>query len=581
LAGILGYTGLAPAAGVILKSLGYMRYAGCDSWGVLTIDESIHLRRALGDFEESKETNTTDDLAGTTGLAHTRWATHGEPDLINAHPILDCMGSIAVVHNGVVDNFVELRDMLSAKGHTFRTQTDTEVIPHLVEELLPEHRSIEIAMQHALKMMQGSFSFALVSTHSRDRIFAARKKHPIYIGRTGTSSIITSEPSCFPGLAYRVAPLARGSMAILDPKGIVVSDIESGEVLKPNWVGVDRRFLAETRKGYRHYLEKEIAYEPEMLQIISLGDLLGIELLASSFDGADRVFLLSDSGSYNTALVASHLLGDIAKRQTRIIPASEFLHVKKRVFEDDLVVGICSGSIEQSLLEALRLSKVMGAQVAATTGNGSKELRPLAQPLISLNREKMKLSRMGTFVGQAGLALMLAHAIRGNIDKGINELTHLGNSIKDSYRSIQRSVHALAPTIYESNSVFFFGRNTLYPIALEAAMDIQRLANISSIGLERANLGRSNYVTINSDTTCIYFVPKGDKSSLSNAEEAISMGGKAVIGICESENDSLDHQIVVPESRHLFPITGILPAQMLAYEISLLQGTNPDSLVYN
>jgi glucosamine 6-phosphate synthetase-like amidotransferase/phosphosugar isomerase protein len=279
--------------------------------------------------------------------------------------------------------------------------------------------------------------------------------------------------------------------------------------------------------------------------------------------------------------VASHLIGDIAKLKIRIIPASEFLRANKKVFEDDLVVGICSGGVEQSLLEALRFSKTQGAQVAALTGNGAKELRNLAQPLISLNREKMKLSRMGTFIGQAGLALMLAHAIRGNTDKGINELTQLGNSIKDSYRNIQRSVHELAPTIYESNSVFFFGRNTLYPIALEAALDIQRLANISSIGLEKANIGRSNYVTINPETTCVYFVPKGDKSSLHNAEEAISMGCKAVIGICESEIDSLDHQVVVPESRHLFPITGMLPAQMLTYEISVLLGTNPDSLVYN
>jgi len=582
LAGILGYTGLFPAAGVVVKSIGRMKYAGCDSWGVCTLDDSIRIRRSVDDFDSSYEMKNTADLPGNLGLAHTRWATHGEPSLVNVHPVLDCSSSIGVVHNGIIENHADLRKILEGKGHTFRTQTDTEVIPHLVEDLLRRNRSVEDALPEALKMLEGSFSFALISIHSGNRIFGARKKHPIYIGRTGSSSIITSEPSCLPGLAYQVAPLPRGSMAILDSKNIRVCDIYTGDPHEPNWVGVDRRFLAENRRGYRHYIEKEIAHEPEMLQILSLGDLLGIELLASAFQDAERVLLLPDSKSYNAALVANHLLGDIARRQASVLPASEFVHMKKQVYEDDLVIGISTSRMEHSLIESLRLSKARGAQVAATTGNGSQELRMVAQPVISLGRDKRRLSEMGSFVGQAGLALLLAHSIRGNVDKGIDQLTHLGNDIKSSFRDIQRKAHVIAPLLYGSKSVFFFGRNTLYPVALEAADEIRRMASISSIGLEKANLGKNNFVTITPETACVYFLPKGDKSSLRNAEESTSSGGGTIIGIFESEGDSLlREQIIVPESRHLFPLTGMLPVQMLAYEISLLMGTNPDSIVYS
>ena len=582
MAGILGYTGLSPAAGVVVKSIGMMNYAGCDSWGVCTLDDSIRIRRSVDDFDADYEMKNIADLPGNLGLAHTRWSTHGEPSLVNVHPVLDCSSSIGVVHNGIIENHADLRKILEDKGHVFRTQTDTEVIPHLVEDFLRRNGSVEDAVLQALGMMEGSFSFALLSTHSGNRIFGARKKHPIYIGRTGSSSIIASEPSCLPGLAYQVAPLPRGSLVILDPKNIRVCDFLTGDLHEPNWVGVDRRFLAENRKGYRHYIEKEIAHEPEMLQIISLGDLLGIELLASAFEDADRVLFLPDSKSYNAALVANHILGDIARRQARVLPASEFVHMNKHVYEDDLVVGISTGRAEHSLLEAMRLSKARGAQVAATTGNGSQELRMVAQPVISLGRDRRKLSEMGSFVGQAGLALLLAHSIRGNVDKGIDELTRLGNDIKASYRDIQRKAHAIAPLVYGSKSIFFFGRNTLYPAALEAADEIQRITNISSIGLEKANLGKNNFVAITPETTCVYFLPKGDKSSLRNAEESNSMGGGTVVGIFESEGDSLlREQIVVPESRHLFPLTGMLPAQMLVYEISLLMGTNPDSIVYS
>ncbi len=579
LAGILGYTGLSRAAPELLRVMDRMFYEGCDSWGMCTLDPAIHIRRSIEPFDRDREKAILPDLGGNAGLAHTRWGTHGQVGEINAHPILDCDRRFAVVHNGVITNHAAIRRKLEEKGHRFVTETDTEVIPHLIEDLVKAGNSTARAIAGAYEVLRGSYSYALVSTDEPECIFAVRRRHPVYIGRTSSSSVVTSEPSCVPGLAHQVAPLGSGCLAMLTPRSLEVADISSSEEVTPAWVGVDRRFLAETRMGYRHFLEKEISFAPEMLQIMALGDMIGVEIMAAAFDDADRVFLICDSDSYNGALAFSHLLGDVANVQSRIFPGSEFHQMKTRVSSDDVVIGLSSGQVEFGMIESLRMARLQGAHTAAVTGNGSRELMGLAEPVISLGRNGRKLSAMGSYVGHVGISLLLGHAIRGKVDRGVGELTEFGHSTKESMRSIMRSSHELASSILGFNSVLFFGRNTAYPVALEAAIDIRKLSDITSVGLETVNVGSQTYVRINDKAVCIFFVRKKDKAALQSVEEVRNTGA-TVVGVTESRSGIFDREIVVPESRNLFAISGIMPAQMLAYELSLLLGRNPDAIAF-
>lgn len=564
---------------MLLRSIRRMYYHGCDSWGLCTCDDRIHARKVVGQPDESSAYKEICDLHGYMGLAHTRWGTHGGPSKENTHPIMGCLGEIAVIHNGVITNYEEIRATLLKNGHNFVTQTDTEVIPHLIGELVRNGSSLTSAMASVYRSLKGSFSFVMTSTRDGERIYACRKTHPLYIGRSSTCSIVTSEPSLIPGLVYQVAPQRTGSIATLSPGSISIVDISSGEDIKPPWVGVDRRFLADSRRGFRHYLEKEIIHEPDSLLIMALGDLINIELLADLVGRSDRLFFLCDSASYNSSLIASHLLGDIARFPSCVFLTSEFPRLKETLSEGDLVIGMTGGNGGDVLVESLRLSRIHGSRTVAITGNVSFELQGVAEQLISLGHGKRSLSSMGNYVGQVGLSMLLAHSILGNIDKGIKGLSELGNSMKKSLPEMQKKVHVLASSFYRSNTVFLFGRNTAYPVALEAADEIKNLANITSIGLENASFGSEGHLRIGPDTTCICFVRSGDTTMLNSAPDMKSEGAR-LIGICESDSEIFDDAILVPQSHHLFSVSGIIALQMLAYEASILLGNNPDKLAF-
>jgi len=551
-----------------------MAYVGTDSWGMCTCDGTIHVRKALGRPAEPLGQGGV-SLPGRTGMAHTRWATHGEVSEANAHPVMDCRGSMAVVHNGVIQNHEKIRAALENKGHRFATGTDTEVIPHLVEETQRNGSSLAAAMAAAYQALTGSFSFALVWARESSRIYACAKQQSFYVGTSTTSSIVTSEPSCLVGTAHRASVLGTGELAILRPEGIQILDIPSGREGARSWASVERQHLAERRLGFRHYMEKEINFEPDLLLIMGLGDLMGIELIADGVDSSDHLYLLSDSVSYNSCLVSSYFLDDIAGIRSTVFLADDFRRSGERPSRGDLVIGMSSRSPETPFLEALQLARQGGARTALVTGNGLSEMKSVDN-LVRLGIWGPKdLSPMGIFIGQVSVSLVLAHAISGQIDRARKELSQLGQSLKESIADIRRKAHVLATEMYLSDTVLLFGRNQLYPVALEAAGRLNELAGMRAVGLEKPGIGSRQLFPPSSKDTYLFFLREGDDATANNLKEA-RRAGVRTIGICEGKATAVGDAISVPESRHMFVVSGMLPAHLLTYESSLLRGRDPD-----
>lgn len=574
LAGIVGYVGNQEVLQVLLRSIPRMAYVGTDSWGMCTCDGTLHVRKALGrPVEPLAQGNAS--LPGRTGMAHTRWATHGEVSETNTHPVMDCRGSIAVVHNGVIQNHEKVRAVLEGKGHKFATSTDTEVIPHLVEEMQRNGSSLAAAVATAYQTLSGSYSFALLSTKESNRIYACRRQHPLYIGTSSTSSLVTSEPACLVGIAHRASSLATGELAVLGPEGIQTLDIASGKERERSWVSVERQHLAERRLGFRHYMEKEINFEPELLLIMGLGDLMGIELIADGVESSDRLYLIGDSISYNSCLVSSYLLDEIAGIRASVFLADEFRRCGERPSRGDLVIGMSSGSAETSFLEALQLAREGQARTALVTADGVPEMGYVDNLVRLATWGPKDLSPMGIFTGQVSVSLVLGHAIKGQIDRARKELSQLGKSLKESIVDIRRKTHVLATQVYLSDSVLLFGRDELYPVALEAAGRLSELAGLRAVGLEKPATAAGQLFQAGSKDTCLFFLRKGDDALARNLKEAREAGVRT-IGICEGKASAAGDAISVPESRHMFAVSGMLPAHLLTYESSVLRGRDPD-----
>jgi len=551
-----------------------MAYVGTDSWGMCTCDGTLHVRKALGRPVEPLAQGYA-SLPGRTGMAHTRWATHGEVSETNTHPVMDCRGSIAVVHNGVVQNHEKIRAVLESKGHKFATSTDTEVIPHLVEEMQRNGYSLPTAVATAYQTLSGSFSFALVCGAESNRIYACRRHQPLFVGTSTMSSIVTSEPACLVGASHRASVLEAGELAVLGPEGIRILDIASGKEGERSWVSVERQHLAERRLGFRHYMEKEINFEPELLLIMGLGDLMGIELIADGVENSDRLYLISDPTSYNSCLVSSYLLDDIAGIRASVFLADEFRRSAERPSKGDLVIGMSSRSPQTSFHAALQLARQGQARTALVTANGLSEASYVDNLVRLGNWGPKDLSPMGIFTGQVSVSLVLAHAIRGQIDKARKELSQLGKSLKENIPDIRRRAHVLATQMYLSDSILLFGREELYPVALEAAGRLSEFAGLRAVGLEKPAIGSKQLFQAGSKDTCLFFLRKGDDVAARNLKEAREAGVRT-IGICEGKTTAIGDAISVPESRHMFVVSGMLPAHLLTYESSLLRGRDPD-----
>jgi glucosamine--fructose-6-phosphate aminotransferase (isomerizing) len=589
LCGIVGYIGKRDAAPLLLNSLRRLEYRGYDSVGEATIHEGkIHVKKDRGRLEEVNRNLKLDDLPGNLGVAHSRWATHGAPSRANAHPHLDSSGTVAVVHNGIIENYAELRQFLKKNGYRFVSETDTEVIPNLIAYFMKQGKSLEASVMKAAKMLEGGFAVAIIGAAEPDKLIAVRKESPLIIGLGRGEMFLASDIPAILQYTKQVIVLKNGEMAALTPKKVVIKNIASGTVIKKRPIKVKWTAEMAEKMGYPHFTLKEIYQQPDVIRDTLRAAPAELKKLAKLLLEARRVYLIACGTSYHAALVGKYALAKLADLSVEAVISSEFQE-SCRLDSKTVILAITQSGETADTLKAVRVAREHGAKVACLTNVvGSSITRESDLVCHTYAGPEISVVATKTFAAQVTYLLMLAvHLARGRgllkqgTDKLIANLAKLPDAARAVIFGAEPQVKKLAKRYRDIQDIYLIGRGIGYPVVLEGALKLKEITYIHSEGMPAGELKHGTLALISEGTPVIAVVPPGERRTrmVSNIEE-VKARGATVIAISEESDDVKEHVdefIPIPPTEELFtPLLYIIPLQLLAYHITVERGQDPD-----
>jgi glucosamine--fructose-6-phosphate aminotransferase (isomerizing) len=595
--GIIGCAGTRDAVPAILEGLRRLEYRGYDSAGIAVLDgNGIGRRRVKGKIRDLAEELRLHPLAGACGIGHTRWATHGRPSEDNAHPHTDCSGTIALVHNGIVENYWALKERLKAEGHVFRTETDTEVIVHLVEKHF--RGSLEAALRAAVHELEGAFAVACVSSRDPGRIVAARNGPPAVVGFGDGETFLSSDITPLLHHTRRVAYMDDGEMAVLTPDGVRFSTFAGAPVEKAVET-LDWEPAMVEKRGFAHFMAKEIFEQADVVRDtlksrVSLDSgrvfLEDTGLPPEAFREASRVVLIACGTSYHAGLVGKYMLESLARVPVDVEYASE---LRSRDFVMDrgtLVLGISQSGETADTLAALRLAREKARAVLAVTNSPNSSMARAADGVLDLHAgPEIGVAATKTFVGQmAALALFaLAFAqARGALSDGeslelVRELQRVPHKM-DRVLGGAAAIEQAARRYLACEHFLFLGRWINFPIALEGALKLKEISYTHAEGYAGGEMKHGPIALIDEGMTTLAVVPRDrvhDKM-LSNIAEVQARSGRILAVAFEGDDKAraaAEEVFPIPETHQLFtPFLTVLPLQLFAYHAAAAKGFDVD-----
>ncbi len=593
--GIVGVIGRAEATACLLEGLKRLEYRGYDSAGIATlVNGVIERRRAPGKIANLEARVKAEPLGGTIGIGHTRWATHGVPNEANAHPHSD--GKVAVVHNGIIENFQELRTELEGKGHKFSSDTDTEVVVHLVSQYLAEGLAAEQAVHRAIVRLEGAFALAILIAARPDILVGARKGPPMAVGYGNGEMFLGSDALALAPMTNRITYLEDGDWVVISGEGAVVRNL-AGEL-------VDRKIIkssvsgALTGKGeYRHYMQKEIFEQPQVL-----GDTLRshynpvsqtIALAAMPFDlkSIDRVTAIACGTAYYACMVAKYWIEMLAKVPVEADVGSEFRYRTPPMSKNGLGLFVSQSGETADTLVPLRYCRSQGQKILSvvnvpesTIARESDAVLPtLAGPEIGVASTKAFTTQL---MALACFAINFAR-VRGAIDSATE--ARLSTALVEvparaaDILHLDDSIRIIAEDLAKARDVLYLGRGTLYPIALEGALKLKEISYIHAEGYAAGEMKHGPIALIDEHTPVVIIAlsdPLFDKT-VSNMEQVVARGGRVILisdeeGIRRAGRNAA-HSICLPRlDPFVMPILATIPVQLLAYHTAVLKGTDVD-----
>jgi glucosamine--fructose-6-phosphate aminotransferase (isomerizing) len=572
--GIIGCVSETDVIEVLLEGLRNMEYRGYDSAGFGVQDGNIiKVVKGVGRVDEILKDLDLSRFYGKIGLAHTRWATHGGVTQENAHPHLSCNGEVAVVHNGIIENYQEIRKELESRGHKFRSTTDTEVIPHLIEENLKSCKNHREAVLHSVKILEGSYAFLVLFKDICDRIYGVRKDAPLIIGLSTKGNFLASDVLSFLKHTNKAVFLENLEVAEVRKDGYNIWTFNGKEVSR----GISTlmwEVMPSMKKEFTHYTLKEIHEQRETILLAFNQDLENIDRFCLALQGADRIYILGAGTSYHAGLVAKHLFLNLAKLPVEVILASEFEDYATLVDDGTLILAISQSGETADVLSAVNIAKKRGAYVLSIVNTPGSTLTRESQQTLHLNcGPEVGVAATKTFTSQ----LAVIYSITSRLSNLTIDSKQIAKAVNDVF-SVERQIAYLAQVFLTSKDCYFIGRGINYPIALEGALKLKELAYVHAEGLAAGELKHGTLALISEGVPVIALNPK-DKTyhdALSNVAEIKARGGR-VIGVSDVGNSLYDYYIKIPSVGKLFyPLVEVIPLQMFAYHSALERGQNPD-----
>jgi glucosamine--fructose-6-phosphate aminotransferase (isomerizing) len=594
--GIVGYVGPRAAPPLLLEGLKRLEYRGYDSAGVsITNGGGLETRKAAGKISKLEAVMNGSPIDGTVGIAHTRWATHGPPTECNAHPHHDCTNTIAVVHNGIIENASTLKAQLEARGHTFRSETDTEVLAHLIEAEYED--DLEGAVADALRQVEGTYGIAVVSSRDPDKIVAARKGSPLLIGVGEGEYYVASDAAAILQHTRQVVYLDDGEVAVLSRNGYQVVDLRERQLQKPV-TKIDWDLEQIEKGGFPHFMLKEIFEQPRSIENTMRGRLRiedgdaklgGIDLPPEKLLEADQIIITACGTSWHAGLIGEQLIEEFARIPVEVEYASEFRYRNAVVTPKTLAIVISQSGETADTLAALREAKnrgattigivnVVGSTIARETDCG---MYTHAGPEIGVASTKAFTSQV---VSLALLTLKLARMRGLSVVKG-REIAEALQKLPEQIQEIldrASEIEALAEEFKRAPNFLYLGRGYNFPTALEGALKLKEISYIHAEGYPAAEMKHGPIALIDEMMPVVFIAPHDSvfEKLVSNVQEVKARRG-TVIAITTRDEEALagkvDYEFRIPETiEELTPVLGAIPLQLLAYYIAVKRGANVD-----
>ena len=594
--GIVGYVGPRVATPLLIEGLKRLEYRGYDSAGVAIMNgRGVETRRAAGKIAMLETLVSGSPVAGTVGIAHTRWATHGPPTECNAHPHIDCKGEVALVHNGIIENASGLRQMLEQRGHRFESETDTEVLAHLIESSLDG--KLEEAVCEALQLVEGTYGIAVISSRDPDKIVAARKGSPLLIGLGDGEYYVASDVAAILQHTRQVIYLEDGEMAVLARDGYRVIDLDAVPLDK-DVQQIEWELGQIERGGFDHFMLKEIFEQPESIENTMRGRLIvhdgtsklgGINLTHDELLEIDNIIITACGTSWHSALIGEHMLEDLARIPVEVEYASEFRYRNPIVTDRTLCIVISQSGETADTLAAMREAKRRGARTLGIVNVvGSTIAREddggiyiHAGPEIGVASTKAFTSQV---VALALLTLKLARKRDLSVVRG-REIAEAMRALPAQLREILArapEIEALAEQFKNATNFLYLGRGYNFPSALEGALKLKEISYIHAEGYPAAEMKHGPIALIDENMPVVFIAPHDSvfEKLLSNIEEVKARGGRVIAITTRNEpalNGKVDFEFRIPETIDMLtPILASVPLQLLAYYIAVKRGADVD-----
>ncbi len=566
-------------APILLDCISKLEYRGYDSIGLATYDEKIHIKKDKGKIIEVDDKLDLADMPGSFGIAHVRWATHGDPSKLNSHPQLDEENSIAVVHNGIIENYAEIKQDLISEGHVFKSDTDTEVIPHLIEKFMGEGFDLEHAVRKTIGVIHGAYAIAAICKNEPDKIVATRKDSPLIVGLGEDGYFLASDSPAILKYAKDIIYPEKGEIVILDKTGIVVHDEFDNAVKKDietiNWTPE----MAE-KEGYDHFMIKEINEQAAAVRN-TLTQKENIQEIIDDFDDIQRICFVACGTSYHASLSGKYLIESLAGIPTDVILASEFKYSAKTLNEKTLVIFISQSGETADSLKALDVANQTSKTLGIVNVAGSAITRRAHYVIQTQAGPEIGVAATKTYIAQLTAIYLLAALISEN-DELLAEMEKVPEYIDEVLSEIDL-IKDISKRYHFARDFFYLGRGYAYPTALEGALKLKEISYIHGEGYAAGELKHGPLALIDEGIPVVVVIPPGDnyRKTMSNLEEVKSRGARVLaLGACGDENLNSKANDVIPISENvtelISPLVYIVPLQLIAYYITLEKGFDPD-----
>ncbi len=571
---IIGYYGDSSAAPILVKGLKRMEYRGYDSVGVATkFDNKIEVKKGIGKVSEVNKTFQLDKLPGKIGIGHTRWATHGKVTDSNAHPHPSNSGKIAIVHNGIIENFQELKKKLEEDGYTFKSETDSEVIANLIQQNFEQTSDVKETIGKTVSKLKGHFAF--VAMFENGVLAAARYHEPMIIGVGKKEYFLSSDVLGFIEQTDDAIYIDNGNFVLLDSSGIQIYDFE-GSPVKHQITKVSKEFADAYKGDYAHFTLKEISEQPDTILNAGKNTTEAIEQATDFIRHAKTLYITGSGTSYNAALVAKYMMSKYAKIKLETIISSELITLPDSIEPNSILIAISQSGESADVLEAVNIAKKSNAKILSIVNMLTSSLVQESSLVMGMNcGPEIGVAATKSFTSQLAILYQITESLcDGCIGVDFKKVSQDISKILSDHSSIQK----IAKKLKDVSDIYILGRGIHYPIASEAALKLKELTYIHAEGIPGGELKHGPLALMDSNVYVIIINPNDStyNDTITSASEIKARGAK-IIGISDKNSDVYDFWIEIPSVEEpIFPIIEIIPIQLLAYYSALEKDTDPD-----